>query len=466
MRFHKMLMTNISVFLLLYLMSSIGLAEGTVSERKKQIRNQEKLIENRTKSEIVKMGDDVRLDDYIKAGLENNPGLFAAFYEWESSFAKISQAFSLPDPQFTYTDYIESVETRVGPQRRAYSINQKFPLPDKLWIRKNKAFRASEEAFYNFNRRRLELINKITDAYYEYAYLSKAVLLMKENIKLLKNFESVAQAKYKSGMVQNQDLLKVQVELGKLENDLLSLEDLRLPLVARLNALLYLPKDTMLPWPDETLEDVVLEQKYEEVGGLYDEAVKNNPELLSLTENIGKNKDALKLAKRDYFPDLTVGVTGIDTGPAVNPNTADSGKDALMVMFSVNVPIWFDRLNAGVQDAKASLKAAESLLENKQNELLSQLALVHYKLRDALRQSYLYKDALLPKAVQTLNATQSGYEGGKVEFLSLIDAQRVLLNFQLAYYRHNANFYQRLSELKSLLGELQVDEEWDGVVNP
>jgi outer membrane protein TolC len=288
---------------------------------------------------------------------------------------------------------------------------------------------------------------------------------MKENIKLLKNFESVAQAKYKSGLVQNQDLLKVQVELGKLENELLSLEDLRLPLIARLNALLYLPKDNILPWPDETLEDVIVEHKYEEISGLYDELSKNNPELLSLTENIEKNKDAFKLAKRDYFPDLTVGVTTIDTGDALMPNTSDSGKDPLMVMFSVNVPIWFDRLNAGVQDAKASLQASENLLENKRNELLSQMALVHYKLRDALRQSYLYKDALLPKAAQTLNATQSGYEGGKVDFLSLIDAQRVLLNFQLAYYRQNANFYQRLAELRSLLGELQTDAEWEGLVN-
>jgi outer membrane protein TolC len=86
------------------------------------------------------------------------------------------------------------------------------------------------------------------------------------------------------------------------------------------------------------------------------------------------------------------------------------------------------------------------------------LALVHYKLRDSLRQSGLYKDALLPKATQVLNATQSAYEGGKADFLSLIDAQRVLLNFQLAYYRHNADFHQRLSELQSLLGEVKEFE--------
>ena len=81
---------------------------------------------------------------------------------------------------------------------------------------------------------------------------------------------------------------------------------------------------------------------------------------------------------------------------------------------------------------------------------------MNYKLHDAVRQSGLYKDALIPKAVQTLNATQSGYEAGDVDFLSLIDAQRVLLNFQLTYYRHNANFNQRLVQLNSLLGEVTI----------
>lgn len=465
MRPSKKLMISISA-LLLSLMTGIGHAESSVSKRKKQIKRQEKIIEKNTDNKIAKIGDDAGIDDYIKAGLKNNPGLKAAFYKWKSSFARISQAFSLPDPRFSYTEYLEAVETRVGPQEKGFSISQKIPFPDKLWIRKSKAFKVSEEAFHNFNRQRLDLINKINDAYYEYAYLSKAVLLMKENIKLLMNFESVAQAKYKSGLAQNHDLLKVQVELGKLENELLSLEDLRFPLVARLNALLYLPKDNMLPWPDESLEDVVLEHKYEAINGLYDELTKNNPELLSLTENIEKNKDALKLARREYFPDLTVGITQIETAAAINPSAVDSGKDPLMVMFSVNVPIWFARLNAGVQESKASLIAAEDLLKNKQNELVSQLAFVHYKLRDALRQSHLYKDALLPKAVQTLNATQIGYEGGKTDFLSLIDAQRVLLNFQLAYYRQNSSFYQRLAELKNLLGELQTNAEWEGLVNP
>jgi outer membrane protein TolC len=224
-----------------------------------------------------------------------------------------------------------------------------------------------------------------------------------------------------------------------------------------LNALLNLPEDTLLPWPDENLEAVVLEDEYRDTKALFDSLKKGNPRLKALSEHVAIQQETLKLSQREYFPDLTVGITSVDTGDALNRTTIDSGRDPLMIMFSVNVPIWFGRLQAGVQDARASLKAAQNTVLNAENELLSQLTLVHYKVRDSLRQSHLYRDALIPKALQAVNATYSGYEAGEVNFLSLIDAQRVLLNFQLAFYRHNANFYQRLSELQSLLGEVEID---------
>ena len=445
---------------LMFMHINVSYADVTFSERKRQLLKEEIVVSESERNAIANISEHATVDDYIKVGMRNNPGLRAAFYKWKSMFKRILKEFSLPDPQFTFTEYLESVETRVGQQESAFSIKQKIPLPDKLWIRKSKAFKASEEAYHNFEKKQLELIYLISDVYYEYAYLNKAILLMEENIKLLKNFESVAQARYKLALAKNQDLLKVQVELGKLESDLYSLQDLQAPLVTRLNSLLNLPENNSLPWPNEALEVSMMQDKYNEIGNLYDVLKEKNPEILALSNLVGKMKDSLKLAKREYFPDLTVGFTQINTGDALNPSLADSGKDAQMVMFSVNVPIWINRLNAGVQEARASLKASENLLENKENELLSKLAMVHYKLRDALRQSELYKKALLPKATQTLNATQSGYEGGKVGFLSLIDAQRVLLNFQLSYYRHNANFYQRLSELQSLLGEMSKDTEY------
>ncbi|MCB9719698.1 MAG: TolC family protein [Candidatus Omnitrophica bacterium] len=429
-------------------------ADSSVGRREKQIERHENELEKSNDEIDGLITENSRLGDYIKVGLSRNPDLKAAFYEWKSSLRKVPQAFSLPDPQLSYADYIESVETRVGPQNQSISVKQKIPLPDKLWIKKNKAFRASEAAYYRFENKRLQLMYEISDAYYEFAYLSKAILVSKENLKLLGNFESVAQAKYSSGIARNQDLLKVQVELGKLENDLYSLEDLKSALVARLNALLNLPKGYSLPWPNELFEYMDMEDGYADMQQLIETMNKNNPQLKAFSEVVKKEKESLKLAKRAYFPDLTIGLTHINTGDALNASMIDSGKDAQMITFSFNVPIWFNRLNAGVDEAKSSLEAAENNLSNFENQLYSKLVFTHYKVRDALRQSRLYEEALIPKAVQTLNSTQSGYEAGNVDFLSLIDAQRMLLDFQLAYYRYHANYHQRLMELKTLLGEV------------
>lgn len=394
------------------------------------------------------------LEDYLAAGLVRNSSIKATFYEWKSALKNVSRQFALPDPQFSYTDYIEEVETRVGPQEKAFSIRQMFPFPDKLWIRRSQAFRRSETAYYRFMKARLDLISDIADAYYEFAYLSKAVLITSENLKLLQSFEKVAQSKYSSGLTKNQDLLKVQVELGRLENDLRSLEDLRTPVTSRLIALLNLPHGTRLTWPAEELETLPSDEGYADMNGLMEVLMSNNPQLMALKESVAGSEAALKLARREYVPDFTVGVTQIDTGDAINPSMADSGKDPLTVMVSVNVPIWFNRIQAEIKEAEATLEAAEHKRDGMEDELLSQLAMVHYKLRDARRQSALYQEALIPKAVQTLNATKSAYESGGMDFLSLIDAQRMLLSFQLTYYRYNANFYQRMYQLQALLGEV------------
>jgi outer membrane protein TolC len=124
-------------------------------------------------------------------------------------------------------------------------------------------------------------------------------------------------------------------------------------------------------------------------------------------------------------------------------------------MATLNIPIWFNRIKADIDASKSSLEASKYEYENTQNELEAQLAMLHYKMKDSERQFKLYNDALVPKAVQTLNATKSGYEAGKMDFLSLIVAQRMLLNFQLALYRHNADYYQNVSKIRTFLGELK-----------
>lgn len=395
------------------------------------------------------------LQHYIRYAALNNPELKAAFYKWKAALLKIPVVSSLPDPMVSYTRYIDEVETRVGPQENRYGIMQMIPLPDKLSIKGKKAFETAEAKRADYEHAKLMLFYEATDAYCEYAYLAKAVILVKENIKLLEYFEKVAQIKFKSGVTKSQDLIKVQVELGKLSNDLITLEDLEGPLRARLNAVLNRPFDAILPNISEIAVDFSSNKEYSNIKALVALLIDKNPELKKLEHKIAESEEELRLAKREYFPDLTVGASIIDTGPA-RMKVSDSGKDPVMLSFTVNMPIWFSKLKADVERAESMVTATTDMKENKENKLLSKLKMIHYRYKNAERQVKLYKDALLPKAEQSLKTSEKGYEGNLVGFLTLIDDQRILLSFQLAYHRAIADYHQRLAEMKMLLGEEEI----------
>lgn len=402
-----------------------------------------------SKEDIVYPEKASTLEDYIRIGLLNNPGLKSAFYDWKAALKKIPQVTSLPDPEFTYSYYIEEVETRVGEQEQAFNVMQKFPFLGKLEARGQAALKRARQVKERYEAKKLELIYELKDAYYEYAYLSAAIRITQENKELLQNFEEVVQIKYKTGQAQNADLLKAQVELGKIANDLITLKDFKKPVVARLNAALNLSVDHSLPPPSNVnYPDTGISLRQDLSQTLYD----NNPSLKQLANAVDEAKTKVYLSRLDFVPDVSVGATYIDTDARNVAGIPEDGDDPVIVMFKVNVPIWYNRLFASVDEAKSLQASKENLLADQTNRLMTKLENVLYKYQDAARQVKLYRDALILKAAQSLSAAETDYRAGRRDFLSLIDSQRTLLAFNLSYMRAQSNAAQRLAELEMLLG--------------
>jgi outer membrane protein TolC len=122
-------------------------------------------------------------------------------------------------------------------------------------------------------------------------------------------------------------------------------------------------------------------------------------------------------------------------------------------MMTINLPIRFKKIKASIREGRARFNSVIKEKEEKENNLLAQLEMIYYKFRDSGRKMALYKDALIPKAKQALEVTQAAFEAGKVDFLNLIDSQRTLLGFELAYERVLATHSQRLAELEMLVGK-------------
>ncbi len=130
----------------------------------------------------------------------------------------------------------------------------------------------------------------------------------------------------------------------------------------------------------------------------------------------------------------------------------NSEKDEVVVMFGVNLPIWRESYKAGQLQARADMARTSQQKTQTENTLAARAARIFYEFEDSHRKRNLYWDTLVPKAQQLLSASEVAYKAGTVDFLSLIDAQRTLLNFKLLYERAGADNQQRLAELEMLAG--------------
>lgn len=432
------------------------------------------------------LDESAQLADYLAHAALRNPGLEAAFNRWKAALERVPQVRALPDPRFTYRYYIQEVETRVGPMQQAFGLAQTFPWFGKLELRGDVASEDAEVARQEYEARKLRLFYEVKDAYYELYYLGRAIDVVQENFDLVGYLESVARARYKTAAAGHPDVIRAQVELGKLEDQLNSLRDLLIPLKARLNAALNRPTDAALPLPSSIPDEQMAAGDDEIMQWL----AESNPELGGLAHEIERSQRAIALAKKDYFPDFTLGVDYTDVGspPRALPqglsnpmalrsasnlvggngdlidlytlgwnarrgrSPSDAGQDVWMLSLSMNLPIWYDKYSAGEREARARYLAAVSARLQKENSLTAWVQRTLYDYRDAERKISLYRDTLIPKARESIRSTETAFRAGTTGFLDMVDTERSLLEFELSYERALADRSQRLAELEMLIG--------------
>jgi len=401
------------------------------------------------------------LSEYLNQAALHNPDLESAFYRWKAALEKIPQVKALPDPRFTFAYYIENVETRVGPQEARLALFQTFPWFGILDLREDVATQDANAAKAQYDALKLKIFYEVKTVFYEYAYLAQAVRITREDIELLRYFDSVVRARYSAGATPYADVVKTQVQLGRLEDRLKTLQDLRRPLMAKLAAATNLPPDTEFPWPPAVPVMLLCVTDEELFKGLPE----FSPQLRRFEYLEAREKAGIELAKKEYFPDLTFGIEDIMTGSALVPTTPDSGKDAVIASVTVTIPFWWEKRKASVREGQAKLASASRGAEALKRSLRSDMELALYKYRDAQRKIDLYRNTLIPQAEEALGVTLEAFQAGTRSSLDLIDAEKTLLEFELAYLRALADQAQRVAELEWLLGK-EIPCEIHGAVLP
>ncbi len=389
------------------------------------------------------------IDELVAVGIRRNRALRAAAARVLAARELVPQAQALPDPRLAVVEYLQPVETRVGPQDRAYQFSQSFPwfgtLGAKGDIKREKAAAAQSR----LDQKILELITRIRANGFELAYLDSSIGVTGSHLVLLSQWERTAQSRYASGSGGYAALIKTQVELGKLSNRLAELEDRRTPLLALLNADLDRSPDT--PVRLTVLPAALAAEAMPDESRLTAAMAANNPLLSAWRHEAAAAVNSGKLAGKQGLPSFTLGVNLIQTGPARMSDVADSGKNALMATVGIQVPLWRGKYSAASREAANRLAAADDSRRQESNTLAAGLSKALFRYRDARRQFELYDTALIPKARQSLDAARAAFEAGKGNYLDLIDAQRLLLEFQLAAVRAHTDLLIQRAMIEQLI---------------
>jgi len=227
---------------------------------------------------------------------------------------------------------------------------------------------------------------------------------------------------------------------------LITLRQKREALKAHLNSLLNRPSDTPVGKPEEP----VIFPLNNDLAKLKAMAEDNRPLLSAWKSMVRRSEQSIRLAQKGYYPDFKIGVAYTQRDVLTS---GMGGIDYLSGMFSMNVPIYFKRKQSmKVQETQYVRNSARETLDNIRNQIFSSL---DNQLTDAGKNGRLldlYKSGIIPQASQSLNSAIAGYQNDKVDFLTMLNNQITLFNYELDYYRILSDYNKNIANLEALVG--------------
>lgn len=409
-------------------------------------------------SAAVHAADPEPLAQLVTEALASNPGL-AAIEARALALAEIpEQQEALPDPRLSLNVVnipLDSFSFSQEPMSQfQVGVTQALPYPGKLAISAAIARHDVTVAEADVAERRLQLARDVKTLWWNLVYLEKALAIIERNQALLGQIINVAETRYQVGQGHQQDILLAQLELSKLRDGAIRLQNLKQNETARLNVLLGRAAGNAIQIPSSVSEDLLILADLE---SLQKRAEMTHPRLQAQQGRMNAARSRVELAKKDYSPDFTLGaVYGLRSGSnADGSNRADFAS----VMFSMNLPIYSGRKQApAVDQFNAQWMRQKYELHDQHNRVAANVAQARNDYQFAVEQNQLFKQEIIPQARQTVEATLAGYQVGHVDFLSLIRSQTTLYDCETQYWKSLSSANQALARLIVAVGEENIYE--------
>lgn len=388
---------------------------------------------------------------FVNNALARHPKILAARQRVAAATHVIPQAKALPDPSFNNTFWplhdnaLQTAGGRVGNQM---SINQMVPFPEKLKAKAAIASREVQMAQTEVDAIAREITESVRLAYYEVWFASRAIVIIEETKDLVTDLTEVAEARYRSGGSQ-QDVLRAQLENDRLDEQLIALRRQKQVAQADLATLLQQPVE-QLPEAAGELKTAETPQQIESLIAL---AGRCNPKLRGLAWEIQRDRTKQRLACLQQYPDFSVGLNWglISDGHDVISPVAN-GNDNLSISFGTTLPIWREKINAGIREASHRTSSTTRRLEAERDELYGKIRRLIVQADALVEQRDIYEDRIIPRTEDTLKLAIADYRGKRTNFFTLIETYRELLMFETQLARIDATLAGTVAQLDRTVG--------------
>lgn len=382
------------------------------------------------------------LDDYLKEAAENNPGLKAKYAEFEAAMQRVVQVNALPDPKLSFGYFISPVETRVGPQQAKFGLSQMFPWFGTLAAKGEMATLMAEAKYQVFLNARNELYYKVKAAWYPLYEVNRTLQLQEENRDILYTFKQLATTGFKNDKGSMVDVIRVDIMIENTETDIKLLQDKKRPLLTRFNTLLNRADTIQVSVPDS----IPLLQV--ETGYRKDSLLSQHPMLEALNLKMQSAQAQEEVAKKMGLPSFGVGLDYVIVGEG-QMNVPDNGKDVVMPMVTMSLPIFRGKYKAAVKEAQFTQSAIASSKEDFENNLVSSYEMAWFELDRASQLIELYREQI-NKTEQAIELLLTAYSNSGKDFEEILRMQQELLKYQIADAIALKDYYTALAKLDYL----------------
>jgi outer membrane protein TolC len=357
---------------------------------------------------------------------------------------RIGPAGTLPDPQisgqlmnrappsFSFTSNLMT-QNQLG-------VMQTIPFPGKQGAARNAAEHNAAAASADADEQTRMLASEVRMHYFDVAYADRALDVMRQTRGLLREFLDVSTTMYAVGSAVQQDVLRAQIEVGRMAEEITRMTQDRLAMAARLDALLG--RDATAAVPPLELPEPAGELPAPD--SLVARALKGRPALRAGAERVAAAEASLSGARRELFPDLQLGWAY---------NWSFSLKNSQNFMFAVNLPIFAPWRQLPMRREAAAMRdMSRAELLNLRNETVAKIIETRARAEQDRNLARLYQTSIVPQARTAVQASLASYRVGRLSFMELIDNQMTVNRYETETYRLVADYQQALGELEALVG--------------